>query len=92
MKVLVSDPLSLEAIPGGHMVFIQNQDSPPEAGKAHRSLFIVTSALTACQVALYSRVWGRSTSATEFVMRLVKRNPHGPDADGSFKALNCYEC
>jgi hypothetical protein len=24
-------------------------------------------------------------------MRLLKRDPHGPAADGSFKTLNCYE-
>jgi hypothetical protein len=23
-------------------------------------------------------------------MRLLKRDPHGPVADGSFKELNCY--
>ena len=59
-------------------------------GQPHKSLFIVTLALTACPVALYLRIWGRSTSSAEFVMRFLKRDPHGPGADGSFKALNCY--
>jgi hypothetical protein len=56
--------------------FIPGQ--PAEAGKPHKSLFIVALALTACPVALYLRVWGRLTSSTEFVMRLLKRDPHDP--------------
>ena len=38
MKILVSDPLSLEAIPEGHMVFIQNQDSPGVIGRIATTL------------------------------------------------------
>ena len=49
-------------------------------GQPHKGLFVVTLSLTACSVALYLRVWGRSTSSTEFVMRLLKRDPHGPAA------------
>jgi hypothetical protein len=47
-------------------------------GQPHKSLFIVTLAVTACPVVLYLRVWGRLTRSTEFVMRLLKRDPHSP--------------
>jgi hypothetical protein len=47
-------------------------------GQPHKSLFIVTLALTACPVVVYLREWGRSTISAEFVMRLLKKDPHIP--------------
>jgi len=47
-------------------------------GQPHKSLFIVTLAVTACPVVHYLRVWGRSTISAEFVMRLLKKDPHSP--------------
>ena len=47
-------------------------------GQPQKGLFVVALAFPACPVALYLRVWGRSTISAEFVMRLLKRDPHGP--------------
>ena len=47
-------------------------------GQPQKGLFVVALAFTACSVALYLRLWGRSTISVEFVMRLLKRVPHGP--------------
>ena len=47
-------------------------------GQPQKSLVIVTVAVPACPVILYLREWGRSTLSAEFVMRLLKRDPHSP--------------
>jgi len=47
-------------------------------GQRHKGLFIVTIAVPACPVVVYLREWGRSTPSAEVVMRLSKRDRHGP--------------